>query len=161
MAHEIGMEFNATKGWVVGPDWDPHGEWRSPVDPAPGRCFFLWQQAVVNNDGGVAPCCGTFYREDDMGRVAVDPAEVGSATFREVWNGEKFRAARRLYRSRTGSDDTRKSICFDCPATIIWENWLRHAAARGTLDTFQPGYSANDCFNYFYNRRPVRAEARR
>lgn len=37
-----------TASLVLGPDWDPDGEWRSPIDPAPRRCPFLWQQAVIN-----------------------------------------------------------------------------------------------------------------
>ena len=28
-------------------------------------------------------------------------------------------------------------------------------AVGGTRETFQVGYSTNDCFNYFWNRRPV------
>ncbi len=156
MASELGMDIAIEKGWVVGPDWDPPGEWQFFADPSPARCMFLWQQAVVNNDGGVAPCCGTFYREDDLGRISIKPDEVGEASFREIWNNERFRSARRLYRSRTGSQDTQRSICFDCPATIIWDNWKKHRAAGGRLETFQAGYSTNDCFNYFFNRRPSR-----
>jgi hypothetical protein len=30
--------------------------------------------------------CGSFCREDDMGRLAVRPADLAAATFREVWN---------------------------------------------------------------------------
>ena len=154
MAKDLGMGIAIDKGWVIGPDWDTTGEWNFYANPSAARCGFLWQQAVVHNDGGVAPCCGTFYREDDLGRVTVKPEELGAATFREVWNGEKFRVARGLYRSRTGSPDTQRSICFDCPATVIWDNWKKHRAAGGTAETFQVGYNTNECFNYFFNRRP-------
>ena len=154
MAKDLGMGIAIDKGWVIGPDWDTTGEWNFYANPSAARCGFLWQQAVVHNDGGVAPCCGTFYREDDLGRVTVKPEELGAATFREVWNGEKFRVARGLYRSRTGSPDTQRSICFDCSATVIWDNWKKHRAAGGTAETFQVGYNTNECFNYFFNRRP-------
>ena len=155
MAKELDMEIAIDKGWVVGPDWDPEGNWKFYEDPSPARCPFLWQQAVVHNDGGVAPCCGTFYREDDMGKLAVKPDELGSATFREVWNGSRFQEARRLYRTRTGPEATRRTICFDCPKTRIWENWKRHLAAGGTRESFEVGYGTNDGFNYFFNRRPA------
>jgi pyruvate-formate lyase-activating enzyme len=161
MARDLGMECNVSKGWLPGPDWDTERKWSFVHEPMPGHCHFLWRQAVVNNDGGFSPCCGTFYHEDDMGKLAIDPGEVGGRSFREVWNGEKFRAARQLYHSRSGSEETRKSICFDCPSTIIWEKWLRHAAAGGTLGTFEPGFRTYDSFNYFHSRKPVRAEARR
>ncbi len=154
LAKDLGMGIAIDKGWVIGPDWDTEGEWKFFADPAAGRCLFLWQRAVVHNDGGVAPCCGTFYREDDIGRLAVKPEELGAATFREVWNNDKFRTARRLFRSRTGSEETQRSICFDCPVTVIWDNWKKHRAAGGTAETFQVGYTTNDCFNYFFSRRP-------
>jgi organic radical activating enzyme len=154
MASALGMGISIDKGWVIGPDWDVNGEWKFFVDPYPGRCKPLWQQAVVQNDGGVAPCCGTFYRDDDLGRVNVTPGELGESTFREVWNNQRFQESRNLFRSRTGSAEVQRSICFDCPATVIWENWKKHHATGGTLETFQVGYSSNDCHNYFFNRRP-------
>jgi MoaA/NifB/PqqE/SkfB family radical SAM enzyme len=162
MASDLDMEIAVEKGWVVGPDWDKEGKYRFFMDPVPNRCGFLWVQAVVNNDGGLSPCCGTFYREDDMGRIALRPDEFGARSFREIWNGTRFQEARKLFRSREGaSDEARQSICFDCPATIIWESWQKHLAAGGAPEGFKPGYSTNDCFNYFWHRRPVRSGAPR
>jgi sulfatase maturation enzyme AslB (radical SAM superfamily) len=154
MARDLGMDIAVEKGWVVGPGWDAAGEWSFHADPAAARCTFLWQQAVVHNDGGVAPCCSTFYREDDVGRLSVKPGELGAATFREVWNNQKFREARGLFRARAGSAEARRSICFDCPVTVIWDNWQKHRAAGGAAETFQVGHSTNDMFNYFFGRRP-------
>jgi MoaA/NifB/PqqE/SkfB family radical SAM enzyme len=156
MAAELEMTVSIEKGWVVGQEWDPGGKWSFILgEPQPDSCYFLWYAAVINNDGGVAPCCGSFYREDDMGQISLAPNGSGASSFREIWNGQQFREARRLYRSRTGSADTRASICFDCPSTIIWENWKKHQAAGGTRDTFEPGFRSNDNFNYFWNRRPA------
>jgi organic radical activating enzyme len=155
MARELGMEIAIEKGWVVGDEWDRQGKWRfamGEVQPFP--CLFLWHTAVVNNDGGVSPCCGTFYREDDMGELSLGDGAAGAATFAEVWNGPKFREARRLFRSRSGSTETRKSICFECPTTIVWERWQEHRAAGKDPQSFASGYTANDNFNYFWNRRP-------
>ncbi len=163
LARDLEMEIWIGKGWTVGPEWRDDGRFRFFADPSPVRCQFLWQQAVVDNDGGVAPCCGAFYREDDVGRIAVTPEELGAASFAEVWNGPRFREARRLFRSRSGPAETRKMICFDCPQTVIWDNWKRHRAHGGSAAAFQVGYSTNDCFNFFFNRRqakPPQAEAR-
>jgi organic radical activating enzyme len=79
IANELGMRFMLSKGWVAGPDWDPEGTYNGSVRPEAGRCGFLWDHAVVHNDGGVAPCCATFYKEDDygslrFGRGACSPA---------------------------------------------------------------------------------------
>jgi hypothetical protein len=161
LAGELGMEFFPSKGWVIGDEWDPQSEYRFLYLPGPARrCWFLWHQAVVNNDGGVAPCCGTFYREDDMGHVAVRASDIGAKSFQEVWNGERFRTARGFYRRYEAEGEVAKRICFDCPATKSWHKWQGHRAAGGTPETFDPGFTPNEAFNFFFNRRPERATAR-
>ncbi len=157
MASELGMGFAAHKGWVVGPERDLDPRWQFFLNPQPLRCQFLWRQAVVNHDGGVAPCCGTFYKEDDLGRIAVTPGDLdASASFREVWNSERFQAARRLYESRSGPPEVEKSICYHCPQTLIWERYKAHVAAGGSADDFDVGIGTNDCFNFFWNfRKPA------
>lgn len=162
LADEIGMEFFPTKGWVAGDEWDPESPYRFlylPVVPAQ-RCWFLWHQAVVNNDGGVAPCCGTFYREDDMGHMAVGVDDLGAKTFREVWNNERFQTARGFYQRYEAEGEVAKRICFDCPATVGFDKWQRHVAAGGKAEGFDPGYTPNSAFNFFFNRRPEGAAAR-
>jgi organic radical activating enzyme len=156
LARELDMEIYVSKGWVTGPEWKPAGPWRFYNQPRAFRCLFLWHYAVVNSDGGVAPCCGTFHREDDMGRVAVAGDGVGATTFREVWNGPRFRAARALYRSRSGPPAVRDTICFDCPVTVTWERFRAHRAARRPSASFVPDYTDNDTWNYFWSRRPRR-----
>ncbi len=161
LARELEMEIWIGKGWTVGPEWHDDGRFSFFADPSPGRCQYLWQQAVVDNDGGVAPCCGAFYREDDLGKIAIRPEELGAASFAEVWNGPSFREARRLYQTRTGPVATRQMICFDCPQTIIWENWKKHLASGGSPKSFQAGYSTNEVFNFFFNRRRTRTSPAR
>jgi hypothetical protein len=156
MAAELGMNLLSFKGTVPGADWDVGGEWYHCVEPREMACASLWALAVVNNDGGVAPCNGTFYREDDMGTLAVRPGDLGASSFRSVWNGPRFQAARGFYRQRIGSPDTREHVCFNCPQTIIHERWRRHVTAGGSRATFDVGYTTNDAWNYFWNRRPTR-----
>jgi MoaA/NifB/PqqE/SkfB family radical SAM enzyme len=156
LAEELEMEISVDKGWVVGEEWDRSGDFAYFFNPRPYRCPFLWRHAVVNNDGGVAPCCGTFYAEDDRGTLAVNGDATGSRTFREVWNNGKFALARRFFDARTGSEAERRDVCFDCPITVSFEGLKRHRAAGGTLADFHVPYSTNDCFNYFWQRRPHR-----
>ena len=87
MAAELDMEFAVEKAWVVGDEWDPDGRFTYYGNPRPFPCVPLWEYAVLNNDGGIAPCCGSFYSEDDVGRVSAQTNDAGARTFREVWNG--------------------------------------------------------------------------
>jgi hypothetical protein len=155
------MELVVDKGWVIGPDWDPEGKYSHFLEGVPpGPCPFLWAVAVVNNDGGVAPCCGSFYREDDRGRLSITAGDGGVATFGDVWNDTRFTTARRFFHSREGTPAERNDVCFDCPVTVNWEEFQRHKAAGGDPATFQRRLGTNDAANYFWNRRPVRPEGR-
>jgi MoaA/NifB/PqqE/SkfB family radical SAM enzyme len=153
LAKGIGMEIAVTKGWQTGEEWDNGGQYKFPLQAIPFPCLFLWHYGVVNSDGGVSPCCGSFYPEDDMGKLAIEPGELGAKTFREVWNSERFLTARRLFASRTGPTEVQKSICFECPSTTMYERWRNHLAiGRHPMD-FEVGYSENDVWNYFWSRR--------
>lgn len=62
--------------------------------------------------------------------------------------------ARRFFEARQGTDAERRDVCFDCPITVMFEDWKRHRAAGGTRADYRVPYSTNDCFNYFWERRP-------
>jgi MoaA/NifB/PqqE/SkfB family radical SAM enzyme len=53
-------------------------------------CHHLWDMIVVNSDGGIAPCCFLFFKEDDLGEYFQAP--VG-----QVRNNQQFVSARRLF----------------------------------------------------------------
>jgi len=151
MAAELGMEIAVSKGWTVGEEWDPSSPHRFfwyPTPPAP--CRFLWQDAVVHNEGGVAPCCGTYFPNDDVGHL---PTAPDAPRFTDVWNGEKMRQGRAMYRDRSAPGLPHDHVCYDCPLTVIWERWQAHQAS-GSTAPFEAGYGTNDCFNYFWKRRP-------
>ncbi|MEX0785056.1 MAG: radical SAM protein [Dehalococcoidia bacterium] len=147
-AAELGIQFEASKGWVAGEEWDPNDEVAFPANtgPSASRCKYLWEYAIVNNDGGVAPCAACFYKEDDFGS-----AETRS--FKSVWNNTAFQTARKLFQSRDvpGGQDL---ICHQCPYTLAWEHYQRHRARGLPKSTFEPGYTTNDWVNYFFSRKP-------
>ena len=152
MARDLGMSIRTSKGVVPGGDWDAAGRFDFCASPVPVPCIFLWGTAVVSSDGGVLACRGAFQAADDMGRIAVRPGELARTTFRRVWNGPRFRTARRFYRAREGNPEERTHLCFECPNTRMWERWKRHHAAGGTRETFDIGYTLNGIWNYFWDR---------
>lgn len=155
-AAELGMRLLTFRGTVPGAPWPSVKHWDYCGEPVAFPCASLWAIGVVNNDGGVAPCNGTFYREDDFGTLARSPGAPGAARFRDVWNSPQFRAARRFFRKRDGDTAERKLVCFDCPTAITYERWLAHVDNGGTSQSFRIGHTTNDAWNYFWNRRPGR-----
>lgn len=75
-------------------------------------CSWPWRQAVVNWDGQVVTCCGSFETEHDMGDVLDRP-------FAEVWNGEKYRLARRSFKKKLNDAQAKGNPCADCPGFML------------------------------------------
>jgi len=150
IAADIGMNFEATRAWVVGEE--APGLEQFPYiwgEGYPDRCSFLWFQTVVHHEGGVAPCCATFYAEDDFDRVSAD--DLGRKSFRDIWNGDNFVRARRLFDAHDGDAETRKLVCFDCPETLDFDRWKQ--AIRTQSKDFRRT-SSNAMYNFFLNRVP-------
>jgi MoaA/NifB/PqqE/SkfB family radical SAM enzyme len=150
-AARLGVDFARTKGFVVGADWDPKGRYPFTFEARPGHrvepCHFLWERAVVNPDGSVAPCLGAISVEDDFGRL-------DGRSFRAVWNGARFQAARRLYRRRPPAEHNARLICASCPQTTLWHDYLDHRGAGGSEAAFRPALTAHMGWNYFFARIP-------
>jgi pyruvate-formate lyase-activating enzyme len=152
-ATELGIEFHVSRGRVVGPDWDPDERWVPHESVWPIPCPTLFHTAVVYGDGSVAPCRGSFYAQDDLGRMAAN-GRPGATTFREVWTGEGFQIARRLFRERTETPQTRERICFDCPHLLDFHGYLAHLALGGRPTDWRPAFDSNRRYNYFWSRAP-------
>ena len=157
-AEELGMTFAVSKGWIPGEDWD-RGAYEWVGAGRAQRCDFLWQRAVVHNDGGVSACCGLYYKEDDFGSVRREPAvalsELAHQRFRTVWNNREFREARALFGQHGPPEDGGASVCSQCPATLMWHAYRRHIDNGGSPSTYEPAFSSNDGFNFFLQRTPT------
>ena len=88
------MGFHVSRGRVVGTDWDPQERFIAHEAVYPMPCYTLFNTAVMFGNGSVAPCRGSYYAPDDMGRVAAD-GRPGASSFKAVWNNERFQQARR------------------------------------------------------------------
>lgn len=68
------------------------------------NCNWLWTRIVVNPDGSVSPCCSIWEEKYDFGNA-----------FKEgvlnVWNGRKYREARRAVRTKKPANG---NICSNC-----------------------------------------------
>lgn len=73
-------------------------------------CHRPWQEAVVNWNGSVSPCCLFYEEKYDFGNAL----ERG---FAAVWNNEKYREARQLIKS--GKSEDKALVCWNC----IWNGF--------------------------------------
>ncbi|MBU0755052.1 MAG: radical SAM protein, partial [Planctomycetes bacterium] len=109
--------------WISDPDWIPdndrYSRYKNKADSASGdkkrdveikkpaqvSCHWLWNSIVINWDGSVHPCCSHHDKALGFGNIFEQP-------FEEVWNGQRYREARRFVRTReTTCDD---NVCFAC-----------------------------------------------
>jgi len=70
-----------------------------------GTCGWLWDAITVNADGSVSPCCSVEDEKDDFDNIFAKP-------FWMLWNGKKFRQARKHIASRQGPK--KDNICTRC-----------------------------------------------
>jgi MoaA/NifB/PqqE/SkfB family radical SAM enzyme len=115
-ARRLGVDyFVASPLYVNTLDADSAREW-IPSDP--GRtvyqetlknewpCNDLWENLVINWDGGISPCCWVHQAAHDLGNVSGRRVD-------EVWNSLFFRSARGAVAGRrTGMEP--KTICHAC-----------------------------------------------
>jgi len=67
------------------------------------ECSSIFQMAVINSDGTVAPCCYDLYSEYIMGNIFED-------RFENIWKSEKYR----MLRTRIVKDRKSIPICNTC-----------------------------------------------
>lgn len=75
-------------------------------------CSWPWQASVINWDGSVVTCCGSWDAREDMGNVFQQP-------FGEIWNNRKYRLARRSFKHRLSSEETENNPCANCPGFML------------------------------------------
>ena len=153
LAEDLGVGIAFSRGWVIGED--PKETDAIP----PMRCFYLWQRATVNADGGVGACCGSYYASDDFGSLVPPPRaqghvisaqELRAARFMDVWNNDRFRRARALFTSHPAAragDET--LICHRCPVLLTYQDF-RASRARG--EDYTSPYRNADGYAYMISR---------
>ncbi len=110
---DMGKEIFETVEEAVERDgeWLPEGpEYKIGKKKKKGRfpCNLLWTETVINWDGSVLPCCAVYSEKYAFGNILESPS------FREIWNGESYQAARKEVLSRENGSWT---ICRVCKKT--------------------------------------------
>ncbi|MCC6681222.1 MAG: SPASM domain-containing protein [Phycisphaeraceae bacterium] len=75
-------------------------------------CDWLWRQIVINWDGNVSTCCGSFEPGEDMGNVF-------QQSLGRIWNGKKYRMARRSFRRTLTDEQAENNGCATCPGFMV------------------------------------------
>jgi radical SAM protein with 4Fe4S-binding SPASM domain len=94
-------------------EWLPKNESLSCYDYSTEKientwhCSDLWENMVINWDGGVAPCCWLHYRKNDFGNIFKSSLE-------EIWNNEAYVSSRRIFGRRKEEVSLKKTICALC-----------------------------------------------
>ena len=70
-----------------------------------GPCFYLYRSFTTNPDGGTAPCCIVYGKDNDFG-------DIKTQNFHDIWNNEKYLSARSQYRDN--GKVTTPTICDGC-----------------------------------------------
>ena len=73
------------------PEYHREEPFKKPYQEDGHRCWRLWRSAVVNWDGGLAPCCYLTDKVEDFGDVSVN-------TIEEIWNNSNYTTARGLFK---------------------------------------------------------------
>jgi len=74
--------------------------------PEERRCFWLYGHPSIKWDGTIQPCCYYYEHKDN------DFGSLKNSSFFEVWNNEKYAAARGYF--RTGRKGGEELKCHDC-----------------------------------------------
>jgi organic radical activating enzyme len=124
LAAEIGLDaFSVLGGLYDDPAWAAKGTYSLDyLRIHRNRCTFLWEKAVFHWDGGFASCCMGFNKGDDF-----DTFRPGQ--FRQMWNNDKFVAARRIWTDRA-SPLPPGHFCSDCDKVRLYRGLPLHAKMK-------------------------------
>lgn len=61
------------------------------------HCPQLWHAVILNSDGGIAPCCYLFFKEDDF-------ADFSDGSIKEIRHNDTFVTARKLFNASGAGD---------------------------------------------------------
>ena len=144
LAGEIGVDNiifkNVDFPWgmddpALAEQWLPAGDSRyirdgtfdRPYKEDGAACWRLWRTAVVNWDGGLAPCCYLTDKKHDFG-------DVSKHSVAEIWNNDRYTAARGLFK---GEAPGIYVGCLDCSVFLNSPQGARFRSRNGVKGSTQ------------------------
>ncbi|MDD4893907.1 MAG: radical SAM protein [Candidatus Omnitrophica bacterium] len=123
MGRDLGVDsVGITKAFIGDKSWIPLNEeyshykkdeikeeFTSEHFKTPQRkiCNWPWEAIVINPNGSVSVCCSVEDEKDDFGNIFEAP-------FKDIWNNDKYRQARRFIKNREGAAKEGNNICSGC-----------------------------------------------
>ena len=113
LSRKLGInEFNAIPAYIEDESWRATGKkYRTSTSlfPIIQKCGRLWTHIAIHCDGGVSPCCWSYYKKDDFGNIFEEDFDI-------IWNNEKFRVSREIVRGKV-TNPRINTICYTCAKT--------------------------------------------
>ena len=75
-------------------------------------CTWPWLSCVINWDGEVSLCCGSFDSKEDMGNVFTNH-------FSEIWNNKAYKLSRRSFTKKLNESESCQTACSTCPGYML------------------------------------------
>ncbi len=123
MSRDLGVDsIGITKAFIGNKEWIPLNEEYSHYKKEEIKeeftsehfkvsrhmaCNWPWEAIVINPNGSVSVCCSVEDEKDDFGNIF-------EASFRDIWNNDKYRQARRFIRNKKGDAEESNNICIGC-----------------------------------------------
>ncbi len=113
MAYRMGVnKFTPLPAYVEDAEWAATDSRYKTEFANPERlrdCDRPWSHLNVRADGGIATCCYSFFKKDDI-------AGINDGGFSAIWNNEKFQQSRRLIVQQRRGEELEPSalLCRDC-----------------------------------------------
>ena len=120
---DIGVDhIGITKAFIGNKDWIPLNEEYSNYKreeiqddltsqyfkpPQDRICNWPWEAITINPNGSVSVCCSVEDEKDDFGNIF-------ESSFKEIWNNDKYRQARRFIKDKVKSEKGNNNICIKC-----------------------------------------------
>ncbi len=111
LAERLGVDRVNRKGPTAPQNLQPASEeLKGNFYGGAAACGLLWHNVVLQSDGGIAPCCNLYHREDDFGHL-----DHGTVT--QTRRNERYRTARKLFDPRRARelDPELDHPCLRCP----------------------------------------------
>ena len=89
-------------------------------------CYILWKECYISAGGDVRPCCEFYSNDYSMGNVLTE-------SFKDIWNGPKFRA----FRKKSFRGELAAEVCKTCNRFYVnYEAFEKIKAAKRKLGPF-------------------------